>query len=397
MTRIFAYLNEAVVSLWRNKVRSVLTMLGMIIGTSSIITVFGLSKAATSGIEGTLNSFGTFPITVNVDFSQNYPDRAQLRPSDAQRVADDLGDEVHEVQPSWTRTWRVAYGTKADYYSVSTAGKFQDDSLAMDAGRKIAPEDVDTAARVVDLSESVAAKFFPNGDAVGKDLTMNGARYTVIGVYAPIKSPLLSSLGGNDFIAVPYSTFARADNGPPDNLLIYPVKGADIPTIQKQTVATLQHIHGPQAQYQVVDAAGILKGFDQTLNIVGTGLAAIGTVALFVAGIGIMNIMLVTVTERTREIGLRKSIGASRGDIMLQFLMESVVLAVVGGGTGMAFGLLVTIGGANLLSKQLGDLIIPYVFVISIALGFSIAVGMFFGLYPAYRAATKDPIEALRT
>ena len=103
MTRIFAYLGEAIASLWRNKVRSTLTMLGMIIGTSSIIAVFGLSKAATSGIESTLNSFGTFPISVQVDTSQNYPDRAKIRYGDAARVASDLGDSVHEVQPGWTR------------------------------------------------------------------------------------------------------------------------------------------------------------------------------------------------------------------------------------------------------------------------------------------------------
>ncbi|HET9029625.1 MAG TPA: FtsX-like permease family protein, partial [Candidatus Aquilonibacter sp.] len=209
--------------------------------------------------------------------------------------------------------------------------------------------------------------------------------------------PLLTSLGGSDFIAIPYSTFYRAVNTAPDSLSIYPMPGVNVDTIRSQIIATLQHIHGPQAQYQIIDGAGALKSFDNVLNIVGTGLAAIGTVALVVAGIGIMNIMLVTVTERTREIGLRKSIGASRGDIMLQFLMESVVLAVLGGGTGMLIGLVFTGGGAMLLSQQLGAIVIPYLLVVSIALGFSIAVGMIFGIYPAFRAASMDPIEALRS
>jgi ABC-type antimicrobial peptide transport system permease subunit len=145
------------------------------------------------------------------------------------------------------------------------------------------------------------------------------------------------------------------------------------------------------------DAAAFMKGFNNVLNIAGTGLAAIGTVALLVAGIGIMNIMLVTVTERTKEIGLRKSIGASRRDIMLQFLMESLVLALLGGGTGMVFGVGFTALGALLISKSLGAVVVPYVFVVALALAFSGAVGMLFGLYPAYRAATLDPIEALRT
>ena len=398
MTRVLAYLVEAGVSLWRNRTRSILTMLGMIIGSASIITVFGLSKAATSGIEGTFKSFGTFPIIVQVDSSQTYPERATLHYSDAARVAADLGPAVLAVEPDFTRTWKVSYGKVSDHFSVSATGVYpNDDSLTMSAGRKLDAEDVDSAARVVVVSQSVADRFFPNGDALGKELTMNAGRYTIVGVYNPIKSPFITALSGNDFIAVPYSTFYRAVNEPPDDFSIYPAPGFTSDMLRDQVVASLQHIHGASAQYQVVDAAGFLKGFDNVLNIAGTSLAAIGTVALIVAGIGIMNIMLVTVTERTREIGIRKSIGASRQDIILQFLMESVVLALVGGGTGMLLGIGFTALGAFALSNQLGELVVPYVLVVSVALGFSGAVGMLFGLYPAYRAATLDPIEALRS
>jgi putative ABC transport system permease protein len=386
MSRVLAYLAEACRSLWRNRTRSILTMLGMIIGSASIITVFGLSKAATSGIEGTFHSFGTFPIVVQVDMSQTYPERAQLRYTDAARV-----------EPDFTRTWKVRYGSVSDHFSISAAGVYpNDDSLTMSAGRKLDAEDVDSAARVVVISQSVADRFFPGGDAVGKELTMNAGRYTIVGVYNPIRSPFITALSGNDFIAVPYSTFYRAVNAPPDDLSIYPVAGVTADMLRDQIIASLQHIHGTEAQYQVIDGAGFLKGFDDVLNIAGTSLAAIGTVALIVAGIGIMNIMLVTVTERTREIGIRKSIGASRQDIILQFLMEAVVLALMGGATGMLLGIGFTVLGAYALSKELGDLVVPYVLVVSVALGFSGAVGILFGLYPAYRAATLDPIEALR-
>ncbi|MGC2129788.1 MAG: ABC transporter permease [Candidatus Aquilonibacter sp.] len=398
MSRVLAYLAEALASLWRNRTRSILTMLGMIIGSASIITVFGLSKAATSGIEGTFKSFGTFPIIVQVDMSQTYPERAQLHYSDAARLAADLGSSVLAVQPDFTRTWKVRYGTVSDHFSVSSAGVYpNDDSLTMSAGRKLDARDVDSAARVVVVSQSVADRFFPNHDALGKELTMNSGRYTVVGVYNPITSPFITALGGNDFIVVPYSTFYRALNEPPDDFSIYPTTGFTADMLHDQIVASLQHIHGPKAQYQILDGAAFLKGFDDVLNIAGTSLAAIGTVALIVAGIGIMNIMLVTVTERTREIGIRKSIGASRHDIILQFLMESVVLALVGGGTGMLLGIAFTALGAFALSKELGQLVVPYVLVVSVALAFSGAVGMIFGLYPAYRAATLDPIEALRS
>ena len=398
MSRVLAYLAEAGVSLWRNRTRSILTMLGMIIGSASIITVFGLSKAATSGIEGTFKSFGTFPIVVQVDQSQTYPERAQLRYSDATRLAADLGSTVLAVEPDFTRTWKVSYGTVSDHFSVSAAGVYpDDDSLTLSAGRKLDAQDVDSAARVVVVSQSVADRFFPSRDAVGKELTMNSGRYTVVGVYNPITSPFITALSGNDFIAVPYSTFYRAVNEPPDDFSIYPAPGFTADMLHDQILASLQHIHGQQAQYQIIDGAAFLKGFDDVLNIAGTSLAAIGTVALIVAGIGIMNIMLVTVTERTREIGIRKSIGASRRDIILQFLMESVVLALLGGGTGMLLGIGFTAAGAFALSKELGQLVVPYVLVVSLALGFSGAVGMIFGLYPAYRAATLDPIEALRS
>jgi putative ABC transport system permease protein len=397
MSRVLAYLAEAGASLWRNRTRSILTMLGMIIGSASIITVFGLSKAATSGIEGTFKSFGTFPIIVQVDPSQTYPERAQLRDSDGTRLATDLGSSVIAVEPDFARTWKVTYGSVSDHLSVSGAGVHANDSLTMSAGRKLDEQDVDAAARVVVLSQSVADRFFPNHDALGKALTMNSGRYTVVGVYAPIKSPFITAISGNDFVEIPYSTFYRAVNEPPDDFSIYPAPGFTSDMLRDQIIASLQHIHGPQAQYQVIDAAAFLNGFDNVLNIAGTSLAAIGTVALIVAGIGIMNIMLVTVTERTREIGIRKSIGASRSDIILQFLMESVVLALVGGGTGMLLGIAFTALGAFALSKELGELVVPYVLVVAIALSFSGAVGMIFGLYPAYRAAMLDPIEALRS
>ena len=397
MTRILAYLAEACRSLWRNKGRSFLTMLGMIIGSSSIIAVFGVSKAATSGIAGTFASFGTLPIVVETDRSQNYPARAQLRYDDAASLAAALGSQVSDVQPSWERTWKVVYGATNGHYSVATTGSFQDDSLRMNAGRKIDANDVASAARVVALSQSVADKFFPDGQSIGQELTMNGARYTVVGVYAPIASPLLTSIAGSDYIVIPDSTFHRVVNEPPDNIEIYPLKGSNADALRDQIVSVLQHIHGPQAQYVVTDSAAQIGIFENVLNIAGVSLGAIGAVALVVAGIGIMNIMLVTVTERTREIGIRKSIGASRGDIMLQFLMESLVLALAGGGVGMLLGIGVTALGANVLSRQLGALVVPYVLVVSIALAFSGATGMIFGLYPAYRAAMLDPIEALRS
>jgi putative ABC transport system permease protein len=397
MTYLLSYLEEAVAALWRNRVRSALTMLGMIIGSASIITVFGISRAATSGISSTFASFGTFPVIIGVDNSQDNPTIAAMHYRDVATVAEALGDRAAAVDPLWQRTFRVANGNTHDYETVQVEGGYQSDTLAMSEGRKINADDVSSAARVCVLTQDLATKYFGDGPAVGNDLRINGDRCEVVGVYADIKGSFMN--GANSAtIYLPTTTFYDLFSpGDLDNLLIYPADPAQADAVGAEAVAALKHIHSDRAQYRAQNSASFINGFDNALSVIATGLSAIGGVALVVAGIGIMNIMLVSVTERTREIGIRKAIGANRGNIILQFLMEAVVLSLLGGGIGMGLGLVVTIGAASLLSKQLGVLLIPYLLIVSIALIFSITIGMVFGTYPAIRAASLDPIEALRS
>jgi putative ABC transport system permease protein len=396
VNRFLAYLDEAIASLWRNRVRSFLTMLGMIIGSASIITVFGISRATTSGMASTFASWGTFPVLVQADPAQDYPSIAQIHYSDLRPVMRALQSITPWVVPEWNRTYLTTFGNVHDYPTVVADSSFHDDGLTMAEGHKLDQQEVDSAAHVCVITSDLKTEYFGSGSALGNDLRINGGRYTVVGVYANIKGSFLNSLVGSSQVAIPYTTFHRdVDPSPPDYFMIFAPKG-DEDLAGKIAVAALQRVHGHDAKYLVQNTAGFITAFENALNIVGIGLAAIGGVALVVAGIGIMNIMLVSVAERTREIGIRKAVGASRGDIALQFLMESIVLAVLGGGTGMAIGILVTIGGAALLSKQLGEMIIPYTLIVSIALGFSGLVGMLFGTYPALRAAQLDPIEALR-
>ena len=248
------------------------------------------------------------------------------------------------------------------------------------------------------MTQDLARKYFGNAPAVGNYLRVNGARCQVVGVYADIKGSFMNALAGSgdrrcrtrrSTTSSRPATSIRFSSTRPINRK--PTRSGKRPS------RVLQHIHGDRAQYHVQNGAGFISAFDSSLNVIATGLSAIGGVALVVAGIGIMNIMLVSVTERTREIGIRKAIGASRANIVLQFLMEAIVLSLIGGGIGMGLGLVATIGAASLLSKQLGELLIPYLLIVSIALAFSIAVGMVFGTYPAMRAANLDPIEALRS
>jgi putative ABC transport system permease protein len=396
MTYLLSYLEEAVAALWRNRVRSVLTMLGMIIGSASIIAVFGISRAATSGITGTFASFGELPIDISVDNSQDIPSLAAMQYRDSAAVAEALGDRAKDVEPSWNRTFKVAFGDVNDYETVSTKGSYVNDDLAMAEGRKIDAADVDSAAPVCVITEDLSRKYFKGQPAVGNFLRINGTRCEVVGVYADIKGSFLGS--GNTLLALPYTTFYRDFSpGDLDDLYVFPANKDETDAVGKAAVESLQRIHSSRAKYQIQNQAGFVDTFDNVLNIIATGLSAIGGVALVVAGIGIMNIMLVSVTERTREIGIRKAIGANRSNIVLQFLMEAIVLSLIGGGIGMGLGILFTVGVASLLSSQLGDLIIPYVLIVSIAVGFSLLIGVVFGTYPALRAANLDPIEALRS
>jgi putative ABC transport system permease protein len=397
VSRLVAYFDEAIASLWRNRLRSLLTILGMIIGSASIITVFGISKAATSGIASTFASWGTMPVIVEADPSQDYPSKAQIHYDDVRPIARALRSITPWVVPEWNRTYRVTFGNIHDYPTVLADSGFHDDGLSMEQGHKIDQQEVNSAAHVCVITADLKTEYFKNTTAIGKELQINGGRYRVVGVYANIKGSFLNSLAASSQVAIPYTTFHRdMDPSPPDYLMIFAPKGEE-DLAGRIAVQALRHIHGPDAKYLTQNTASFIIAFENTLNIVGTGLAAIGGVALVVAGIGIMNIMLVSVTERTREIGIRKAVGASRNDIALQFLMESVLLAIFGGGIGMAIGILVTIGGAALLSPMLGEMLIPYVLIVSLALAFSGIVGILFGTYPALRAARLDPIEALRT
>ncbi len=398
MTYLLAYVEEAVAALWRHRARSMLTMLGMVIGSASIIAVFGISKAATSGISATFASFGQWPIVIFPDPSQDDPGLAAIEYRDIAPIAAALAQSAASVQPAWNRTFPVSFGSTRDYISISPDGSYHTDALLMSEGRKISASDLAGAARVCVITADVAREFFGTNIVLGNYLRISGGRYQVVGVYADIKGSFMNSLVGSSSVILPYTTYHNdLVAGPLDFLLVYPSDPLAADVVGKAAVTELNHLHGVRAKYVVQNTADQLQAFETVLRIIGVGLSAIGGVALVVAGIGIMNIMLVSVTERTREIGIRKAVGANRRNIATQFIMESIVLSLSGGGIGVGIGLAATIGAANLLSKQLGEMLIPYLLIVSIASGFSIAVGMLFGIYPALRAAGLNPIEALRS
>ena len=397
MSRILAYAREALEAIWRNRARSVLTMLGMIIGTASVIAVLGIGHAASSGINGQLDAFGNPGFIVAVDPKQDDPAAAQIQYRDIVTLANQNDATLRYLFPNFQRTYHIK-GNGVDYVGAVTSQQgVVFDTLTLHEGRRIDQNDIDTAAHVALVSQALERRFYGGGSALGTVVRVDGVRFRIVGVYDELKAGIFNNVGQSDYIEIPYSTYHQIAPGPIDSLQVYPQPGVTLPQVRDAVVATLRHIHGPRAEYQLQDAVAFLSAFERTIEVVGYGLTAIGGVALVVAGIGIMNIMLVSVNERTREIGIRKAIGGSSRDITLQFLMEAIILSLIGGGTGMAIGIIAVLATYGIVAGLLGPAPIPWLFITSIAVGFSVFVGVVFGTYPAIRAGKLDPIEALRS
>ncbi|MHB8462016.1 MAG: ABC transporter permease, partial [Vulcanimicrobiaceae bacterium] len=314
MTRILAYIVEALEAIWRNRLRSLLTMLGMIIGIASVITVLGLSQAASRGLGDEISSGGDPGIAVSVDYSQDLPSIATLYYRDALRIPSLSGGMIKSTIPEYFRQI-PAKGTGKPVYitGLSGDGHVSNAGLIIKDGRLLRPEDITSASPVCALSTSAAKKLFPSGSAVGQSISVGELRLNVVGVY-DFKGSLFSSATG-DTALIPYTTFHILEPGPIDDFQAWPAQGVskyDAIIALKNELATMK---GPRAKYDIQDQAAFNGTFEKVLNSISVGLTIVGALSLLVAGVGIMNIMLVSIAERTREIGIRKSIGASSSDI----------------------------------------------------------------------------------
>ena len=396
MSRLLAYIREAIEAIWRNRVRSGLTMLGMIIGTASIIGVLGVSKAMSGGIARQLNDFGDQGISINVDANQNDAQAAAIQYRDVDIVRNAVGAKLKHIEPGYQRFYSIRSG-KITYGAFTTsASEYQTDSLTMREGRRIDANDVFGGAHVCVMTGPLADRFFPNQRATGQFVRVGGSRFTVVGVYDALKGGLFSSAGG-DFLAIPYTTFHELAPGSIDVIQMYANDGVSVSKASDSVIAVLQQLHGARAKYESQDNNGQIQSFNSVIGAMSVGLTGIGGIALIVAGIGIMNIMLVSVTERTKEIGLRKSIGANGNDIALQFLLEAILLSLIGGGIGTGVGFTIVIVAYGFIENLVGPAPIPYLLIVSVAVGFSTLIGTVFGTYPALRASRLDPIVALRS
>jgi putative ABC transport system permease protein len=391
-------------ALGRNKMRTALTMLGMIIGVAAVIAMVAMGTGAQAQIEDQIKSAGTnlitiFPGSINTGGVRGgMGTSSRLTPEDAEALRDlPEVDSVSEVVG--TRT-QVIYGNQNWNTSVQGVGVDLPSirSWPVKYGAFFAPEDVRAAAKVCVLGSNVSDNLFGEGvDPTDQQIRVRNQIFRVLGVMTP-KGAGAGGMSQDDQMFVPYTTVMKKLSGQQfiNQILVSTRTADEVAPAQASITQLMRARHeiapGDPDDVTVQTQDDIVALRTQQTQTMTTLLAGIAGVSLVVGGIGIMNIMLVSVTERTREIGLRLAIGARGFDVLLQFLIEAIVISVVGGSVGIGLGYLVSEG-----LKYYNNLptLVPLNSV-AIAVGFSAFVGIFFGFYPARKAAGLDPIEALR-
>ena len=394
-------------SIFANKMRSFLTMLGIIIGIASVIAILAVGNGATSEITGTFDDLGASTISLSVDNKATKGD--YLTNADIQALKNGI-PKIERISPDKNLTGTLSTGDE-NRMAIAFGGTpdIQYVNQAMDKtivyGRFFNQNEYQDSKNVTVISEDTAAALF-NGrkDVVGEtvNLTTQGGTNLSLKVIGVVKGTFSKMQGSFDtssmpvYLAMPITTMAKLDSSATNftSLTIQVADKNDIESVSKQMVRLLETRHDAVGK-DLYTATNFLQALDQVNNVLGlfiNFIAAVAGIALLVGGIGVMNIMLVSVTERTREIGTRKALGATTNTILFQFLMESVILSLMGGIIGLILGILLANGVAGVLN------IVPRITpgAILLVLLFSSAVGVFFGIYPARKAAKLDPIEALR-
>lgn len=393
----------AVKSLIASKLRSFLSILGIVIGIAAVIIVISIGEGTSYNIKERIRSLGTnlilvTPGKIGGKAGARYVSLSDLfTEKDGEKILNS-SDAIVNMSPIIQRKLLVEYRrNNVDSQVVGAYANYEDIlNVKLDEGRFLIPSDENYKRRVAVIGSEVAENLFPYEDSIGKTIVINTSAsrqvFKIIGVMAPKGRALFQNL--DNMIIVPFSTAQTR---------LFHSKYVQLFAVQaKSTADTKRAIDAIDrvmfAKYKDVDKYNItsqeelLSTISETSRTLTIMLAGIAAISLLVGGIGIMNIMLVSVAERTREIGIRKAIGAKRRDITIQFLLESILLTSLGGIIGVLLGIV----GATMISNIAGwkTLITPW--SVAIAFSFSILIGLFFGIYPAHKAASLDPIEALR-
>jgi putative ABC transport system permease protein len=391
-------------ALRRNKMRSFLTMLGIIIGVGAVIAMLAIGQGAEYSVEQQINALGTNVLIILPGSQQSGGLRfgagtvTTLTEDDATAIQKEC-PAVSLISPGTRSGGQVIAGNQNWATSIEGTGPdyLEIRKWSVEYGDFFTDQDVKSAAKVCILGRTVSDNLFPDSSPVGQNIRIRNVPFKVLGVLSK-KGQNAMGQDQDDIILAPYTTVKRRLTWYPylRQVLVSATTPANIAVAQNQISELLRMRHKiapyDQDDFTIRNQADLATAANATTEILTILLASIASVSLLVGGIGIMNIMLVSVTERTREIGIRMSVGARGRDILTQFLIEALVLSLMGGIIGIMLG----VGGSSAISRIAKWPTIITVFSIFLSFGFSIAIGIFFGFYPARKAAMLNPIDALR-
>jgi putative ABC transport system permease protein len=402
-----ASIRIALEQIWANKLRTMLTLLGMLIGVGSVIAIVSIGEGMRRMVIAEFGKLGGDSFVYILPQQRVLKDGRWVSSSHFLRFTmDDLyavesvSDRIVAILPALQSSANLQY-RKASYQGALVATLPAHATVYnwdIAEGRFLIDRDLEQMRRVCVLGQEARDEIFGEGPFLGREIKLNGQRYTVIGLMSERK------LFGNDFgnqILVPVTTAQRRlfGNKYIGGLIAHAHSGEDVPAITAAIEKGLRKRHGHQAQYQIISGSSILEQVEQTILIMKMVTGGIAAISLLVGGIGIMNIMLVSVAERTREIGIRKALGAKPATLLWQFVLESITLSLVGGllGIGFGYGLGEALSYAidRYADQQFPSVISADATVLALCL--STAIGLFFGIYPASRAAKLDSVEALHS
>ena len=389
-------LKMALRSIGSSKMRSLLTMLGIIIGVMALVVLVSLVNGATNSVTDAVSSLGSSMITVSVSDDKGQP--VKLETLDEWMAEEDgLGLMAPYQTASVVGRHNAEYNSVTLYGTTSHYYDIQGYQLSM--GRWLKKTDIDNANYVCVLNEAAATELIGYEDCVGQTLTLNGAEFTVVGVLKENEDSLMSILTSGTMAAyIPWSTLIRLTDATTDEVVEFYVAapaGSTLKDVETRLERILlERFDEDEDAFDISTSDMLEDAMDSITSVLSVLLGGIAAISLVVGGIGIMNIMMVTVTERTREIGIRKAIGASRGTILTQFLMEAVVLCMMG----CALGIFLSWAILQVVSTVVASTGIVFSLnggVVLIAVIFCFIIGVVFGLYPANKAAKMKPIDAL--